>query len=255
MIRTQRAATRQRAPQPFPYVLMYHSVSEYTDDPYLVTVDPARFERQLRWLRARGCTGVSMRELLAARRAGRARGLVGLTFDDGYTDFAEVVQPLLRRFGWTATVFVIAGMLGGHNRWDPAGPRKPLMTEEQVAEVAAAGMEIGSHSVQHRRLTELEPAELAAEVGKSRPVLQAVSGQPVDGFCYPYGAVDAAVVAAVREAGYGYGCAIWRSPLSGPHALPRTYVGDRDGTLRLDAKRVRHGLAHRPADAGFLRFR
>ncbi|MFR9728202.1 polysaccharide deacetylase family protein [Saccharopolyspora sp. MS10] len=259
MTRTEQRPTRQRVPQSHPYVLMYHSVSEYTDDPYLVTVDPSRFERQLRWLRSRGQVGVSMRDLIAARRAGRGRGLVGLTFDDGYADFADTVFPLLRRFGWTATVFVIAGMLGGQNDWDPAGPRKPLMTEHEVARVAAGGMEIGSHSVRHRRLTELGTAELAAEVGKSRPLLQSLSGQPVDGFCYPYGAVDPAVVAAVREAGYGYGCAIWRSPLSGPHALPRTYVGDRDGTLRLDAKRVRHGLtATRAAEIPgprFLRFR
>ncbi|MCX2730005.1 polysaccharide deacetylase family protein [Saccharopolyspora sp. NFXS83] len=259
MTRTAQQPSRRRVPQSFPYVLMYHSVSEYTDDPYLVTVEPARFERQLRWLRARGCTGVSMRELLAARREGRGRGLVGLTFDDAYTDFSDTVYPLLRRYGWTATVFVISGMMGGHNAWDPAGPRKSLMTEDEVARVAAGGMEIGSHSVGHRRLTELDPVELAAEVGKSRPVLQALSGQPVNGFCYPYGDVDAAVVGSVREAGYDYGCAIWRSEFSGVHALPRTYVGDRDGTVRLDAKRARHGLAATRAPEipapRFLRFR
>ncbi len=49
-------------------------------------------------------------------------------------------------------------------------------------------------------------------------------------------------VNAVREAGYDYGCAIWRSPLSGRHALPRTYVGDRDNALRLFAKRIRYAV-------------
>ena len=69
---------------PADLVLMYHSVEPYTADPYQVTVHPDRFARQLRWLRRRGLRGVSMRELLAARRDGTARGLVGLTFDDGY---------------------------------------------------------------------------------------------------------------------------------------------------------------------------
>ncbi|MBW0009130.1 MAG: polysaccharide deacetylase family protein, partial [Pseudonocardiales bacterium] len=58
-----------------PPVLMYHSVAPYDQDPHLVTVRPARFEQQLRWLRRRGLRGTSMRELLAARRDGTDRGL------------------------------------------------------------------------------------------------------------------------------------------------------------------------------------
>jgi peptidoglycan/xylan/chitin deacetylase (PgdA/CDA1 family) len=84
---------------------------------------------------------------------------------------------------------------------------------------------------------------LTAEVENSRVVLQGVSGQPVTGFCYPYGHVDEQVVHSVRAAGYEYGCAIWRSALTSRHALPRTYVGDRDSGWRLWAKAVRHRVA------------
>src|SRR5690349_17403064 len=128
---------------------MYHSVEPYDVDPYQVTVRPRRFDRQMRWLRRRGMRGVSMAELLAARRAGRDAGLVGLTFDDGYTDFVTEVLPALSRYGFTATVFVVAGALGGHNSWDDGGPRKPLMTAPDVRRAAEAGMEIGSHSLTH----------------------------------------------------------------------------------------------------------
>ena len=241
---TKRAPFR---PRPFPYVLMYHSVAAYSDDPYLVTVAPERFERQLRWLRDRGLRGVSMRELAAASAAGRARGLVGLTFDDGYADFAENALPALLRHGCTATVFVIAGRVGGTNEWDPEGPRKPLMTAEQVREVHRAGMEIGSHGVHHRRLSVLPEPDLRVEVLGSRELLAEITGGDVGGFCYPYGDVSGPVVAEVRRR-YDYGCAIWRCGLSGRHALPRTYVGDRDEPLRLLAKQLRHG-------AGFLRVR
>jgi peptidoglycan/xylan/chitin deacetylase (PgdA/CDA1 family) len=221
---------------------MYHSVAPYDQDPYLVTVRPARFEQQLRWLHRRGLRGTSMRELLAARRDGAGRGLVGLTFDDGYTDFCEHVLPVLAQFGFTATVFVIADLLGGTNSWDEAGPRKALMTAEEIRYVAASGMEIGSHGRRHVSLTSVGNGRLTAEVAESRAVLQAVSGQEVAGFCYPYGHVDTLAVNAVRAAGYRYGCAIWRSQLSGLHALPRTYIGDRDGSLRLLAKWYRHHL-------------
>jgi peptidoglycan/xylan/chitin deacetylase (PgdA/CDA1 family) len=223
-----------------PIVLMYHSVSPYDQDPYLVTVCPTRLERQFAWLRDHGLTGVSMAELLAARAAGRARGLVGLTFDDGYADFAEYVLPALRRNGFTATVFVIAGLLGGSNHWDPAGPRKPLMTARQVRQVADQGVEIGSHGLTHVSLPGLAPGPLVEETERSRAILREVSGQPVTGFCYPYGDVSWPTVAGVRAAGYEYGCAIWRSVHTGHLALPRTYVGDVDTGVRLRAKQLRH---------------
>ncbi|MGW1678059.1 polysaccharide deacetylase family protein [Saccharopolyspora sp. NPDC002376] len=228
--------------RPFPYVLMYHSVAVYQRDPYLVTVDPRRFDQQLRWLRSNGLRGVSMRELMQARRAGDARGLVGLTFDDGYADFARNVVPALQRHGCSATVFMIAGRLGGDNEWDPAGPRKRLMTIEEVQEVAEAGMEVGSHGLLHQHLPYLDDDELFAEVVESQELLRGISGQDVAGFCYPYGDVDQRLVNAVEAAGYDYACAIWRSEASGVHALPRTYIGDHDGALRLRAKHLRHRL-------------
>jgi peptidoglycan/xylan/chitin deacetylase (PgdA/CDA1 family) len=153
---------------------------------------------------------------------------------------------VLARFGFTATVFVIADLLGGANYWDQPGPRKMLMTAEEIRHIAACGMEIGSHSRRHVSLTSITTADLTAEVSGSRTILQEVSGQDVSGFCYPYGHVDAPAVNAVRAAGYHYGCAIWRSPLTGVHALQRSYIGDRDGSLRLLAKWYRHHLRSRP---------
>ncbi|MBA2472668.1 MAG: polysaccharide deacetylase family protein [Pseudonocardiales bacterium] len=235
---------------PLPPVLMYHSVAPYDHDPYLVTVRPQRFEQQMRWLHRRRLRATSMRELLAARRNGADRGLVGLTFDDGYSDFREHALPVLARFGFTATVFVIADLLGGANSWDQPGPRKTLMTAGEIRHIAASGIEIGSHSRRHVSLTSITTAELTAEVSGSRAILQEVSGQDVSGFCYPYGHIDALAVNAVRAAGYQYGCAIWRSPLTAVHALPRSYIGDRDGSLRLLAKLYRHHLRYRPPTLG-----
>jgi peptidoglycan/xylan/chitin deacetylase (PgdA/CDA1 family) len=231
-----------------PTVLMYHSVAPYDEDPYLVTVHPTRFQQQLRWLDRRGLRGTSMRELLAARHEAADHSLIGLTFDDGYADFTTHVLPALRRFGFTATVFVLADLLGGCNSWDEAGPRKALMTAEQIRHAAASGMEIGSHGLRHVSLTSsiLGSDGVTAEVSGSRAILQEVSDQEISGFCYPYGHVNAAAISAVRAAGYRYGCAIWPSRLTSIYALPRTYIGDRDGSLRLRAKWYRHRVRCRP---------
>jgi len=226
-----------------PAIAMFHSVSPYDDDPYLVTVTPDRFDRQMRWLRRRGLRGVAVGELMAACRAGAGHGLIGLTFDDGYADFIDYALPVLARYGFGATVFPIAGRLGGLNDWDVLGPRKPLMSADQVRKAADAGIEIGSHGLRHVPLPGLAEAGLAAEAAESRAILTETIDRDVTGFCYPYGHIDASSVAAVQQAGYAYGCAIWRSASTGPHALPRVYVGDGDGSLRLWAKGARHWLA------------
>ncbi|MFJ2190050.1 polysaccharide deacetylase family protein [Kitasatospora sp. NPDC087861] len=181
-----------------------------------------------------------MGTLMRAHSAGRAEGLVGLSFDDGYRDFAEQVVPALAEYGFGATVYVVAGRLGGHNDWDREGPRKALLTARQVREVAAAGLEVGSHGLTHRRLAGMTGRELAAQVVDSRAVLEDASGGPVEGFCYPYGSLDRAAMEAVAQAGYDHACAVAPGSGGGPHALPRCYVGDRDGPLRLSAKRLLH---------------
>ena len=227
---------------PMPLVLMYHSVQPYETDPYQVIVHPGRFERQMRWLRRRGLRGVSMRELLDARRSGRGAGLVGLTFDDGYANFVTEVMPVLARHDFTATVFVVAGALGGHNSWDEPGPMMELMTRAGVKHAAASGIEIGSHSLAHVRLPEVPADDLAEQVGLSRDILADLSGQGVTGFCYPYGAAGEREAEVVAAAGYDYAVATKPVPVTGRYAIPRTFIGDKDASPRLYAKVARHRL-------------
>ncbi|GAA2435326.1 polysaccharide deacetylase family protein [Actinomadura vinacea] len=223
-----------------PMVLMYHSVDHYDRDPHLVTVTPERFERQLRWLQSRRLRGVSVGELLRAHAERGTRGLVGLTFDDGYADFATRAVPALVRFGFTATVFAVAGHVGQYNTWD-SGPPKPLMTAGQLRAVADFGMEVASHGVRHVSLPGAPAEEVRDELQQSRFALEEIVQRPVTGFAYPYGHVSPRDVTEVRIAGYDYACAI-RPDEPSRHALARTYVGERDRGLRLRAKVVRHEL-------------
>lgn len=122
------------------------------------------------------------------------------------------------------------------------------MDAGEVRDLARSGIEIGSHGLSHVRLPAAR-ATLAEEVGGSRRILQEVTGEPVGGFCYPYGDLDAEAVARVRETGYDYGCAIWPSACTSRHALPRTYIGEADTASRLWAKRARHQLTWTPRRA------
>jgi peptidoglycan/xylan/chitin deacetylase (PgdA/CDA1 family) len=221
-----------------PMILMYHGVAEVAEDPNLLCVSPSRFAEHMAWLERRGLRGVGIGALVDAMRAGRQRGLVGITFDDGYLSVLEAALPELQRRGFGATAYIISDRLGGTNEWDE-GPSWPLMTVGQVRELAEAGIEIGSHAATHMRLAGASPEQLTAEVGDSKTSLGALLGTEIRGFAYPYGSMDAAARRAVLGAGYEYACAVEASTAEiGLMALPRIYVGQQDDAVRMTAKRL-----------------
>lgn len=235
-----------------PSVLMYHSVTR-SDDPLTpLSVSLERFEEQMLYLKRHNLRGVSMRELYLAARRASARDLIGLTFDDGYEDFLDTALPVLKSSDFSATVFAVAGMQGEENSWDhysQSRPRLRLLDAEGIREVSEQGMEVGSHTMSHPRLSELDAGTLDFELNESRRVLTEILGMPVEGFCYPYGDLDGAVVQATRKAGYAYACATKNQVEHNVHDWPRIFVGEEDSSLRLWIKLKTPGviqnLAHR----------
>jgi len=239
--KTQSSPARDDVPASLrtaPMILMYHAVMDTADDPNLLCVPPDVFAAQMSYLDKHGLRGVSIGMLVDAMRAGCQRGMVGITFDDGYVNVLEAALPVLNRHGFGATAFIIADRLGGTNEWD-AGPAWPLLSGDGVRELAAGGIEIGSHSATHPRLAEVSPQQLTAEVGASRATLAALIGTEIRGFAYPYGSMNAAARAAVRQAGYEYACAVETSVTDiSIMALPRVYVGRQDTPARMATKRL-----------------
>ncbi|MGO9050372.1 MAG: polysaccharide deacetylase family protein [Streptosporangiaceae bacterium] len=219
-----------------PMILMYHGVGDVREDPNHLFVTPDRFAEQMTWLARRGLRGVSVAALLDAMRAGEQRGLVGITFDDGYASVLAAL-PELQRHAFTASFYIISTRLGGTNEWDD-GPSWPLLSAGGVTELSTAGMEVGSHGATHVRLAGLSASQLETEIVLSRAVLASLISAPVRGFAYPYGSMDAAARRAVRAAGYEYACAV-DTPASqlGLMALPRVYVGQQDSAARFAVKR------------------
>lgn len=222
-----------------PRILAYHSISRPSKDVNRICTSPERFESHMRYLARRGLRGVSMRELIRAMETGDAGGLIGLTFDDGYEDFLQNAAPILEKFGFTATVFVIVGLIGKKNSWEHHLGKQPemsLLDSEGVREVARRGMEVGAHTMTHPRLTGLAPDALEEEVAGSRRVLAGFLGEEVEGFCYPYGSIDAGAVEAVRLAGYSYGCTVIERVARNGYDHPRIPISERDDLLRLALK-------------------
>ena len=115
-------------------------------------------------------------------------------------------------------------------------PRLRLLDAKGVREISERGMEVGSHTVTHPRLSGLDTEMLAREVGDSRQMLGEIVGAPVEGFSYPYGDLDGSAVRAARSAGYDYAVATKKQIEYGIHDWPRTYVGEKDSPLRFGVK-------------------
>jgi peptidoglycan/xylan/chitin deacetylase (PgdA/CDA1 family) len=186
-------------------ILCYHNVALAPPEARfkLLYVSPDKFERQLWTLRRLGLRGVSMGEGIARLRNGTARGCVAFTFDDGYADTLEAA-PLMKRYGFRATCYIVSGALGTYNSWDAQylQETKPLMSRRQLDEWLAAGMEVGSHSCSHPRLHELPPDAARDEIAESRVALRNMLGVPIEHFAYPFGDFTDDTVELVRRAGY-----------------------------------------------------
>lgn len=110
---------------------------------------------------------------------------LAITFDDGYLEHFDAAL-MLKRLGVNATFFVITGL----RNWED----KPLLTARPklIKEMALMGHEIASHTRFHPNLTTLSEPEMDEELRTSRNWLEEVTGSPVPGFAFPYGAYDAA---------------------------------------------------------------
>jgi len=188
-------------------VLMYHRVGRGRGDRRYV-VSPRRFDAQMSVLARRGYRVLSLADALKRRDEGALPAdAVVITFDDGFADCVQHAAPVLRRFGFPATFFLVSGRMGETNVWDGAdAPRAPLMTWRDASDLAGGGFELASHSVTHPVLTALDAVKARAEIAGSRRALEDRLAQPIRFFAYPFGRVDGRVRDLVQEAGYLAAC-------------------------------------------------
>jgi peptidoglycan/xylan/chitin deacetylase (PgdA/CDA1 family) len=187
----------------WPVILAHHSVAigPRHEDPTFLRVHPDRFRQQIEVMLDAGYTFVTVAEF--ARRVGQdgpPRGLAALSFDDGLQDNHAVVLPLLRALGIPATVYVTTGLIGGTYPWMEGGI--PMMNEDEIRELAEAGVEIGAHTVNHPDLSMLDQRECMHEMMESRRELERITSRPVETFAYPACEYGDAAVAAAGEAGF-----------------------------------------------------
>jgi peptidoglycan/xylan/chitin deacetylase (PgdA/CDA1 family) len=200
-LRTAAWLARGRPIRPGLRILFYHRVS---DDPDPLAIPPRRFAAQMDLLGAEGYRVVDVVE--AARLLGSRApldGVVAMTFDDGYRDVAEHALPVLERRRFRATVFVSTGVVDGTAAFSWYARQPPVLGwSDIVALDGGSALAFEAHTITHRNLTALPPAEAEREIAGSKAELEARLGRAVTGFCYPAGVYGARERELVARAGF-----------------------------------------------------
>lgn len=209
-------------------IFLYHAIDRRRS---IISIPSSVFAWQMRWLHEEGFQVIPLRELvqrLRTRDLPPTRAVV-ITFDDGFSSVYTSAFPVLARYGFPATVFLVPGYCGGRNDWpgQPSTiPRQALLTWAQVAEMDRHGIEFGAHSLSHARLDHLTPEKIEREILDSKTSIEDHLGHAVELFAYPYGRHNDTVKAIVRRA-YSGACSAHLGlvgPSSDPFALERVDV-------------------------------
>ncbi|MFZ3101828.1 MAG: polysaccharide deacetylase family protein [Desulfitobacteriaceae bacterium] len=175
-------------------VLYYHSVMVEPGNE--LRIPPAQFETQMRYLSEQGYNVVNLDQLY---KYFYEKGIlpekpVVITFDDGYEDNYTNVFPILKKYGYTATVFVVTGYVNG----------KGFMSWKQLQELGDSGWQIEGHTLNHPSLVKdkLDVISLKLEITEAKDILEKRFGRTVKFFAYPNGDYNADVIRKVKEAGY-----------------------------------------------------
>lgn len=207
-------------------ILLYHRISIDNPTGSRYVVNERDFEEQMERLRFWGYSSITIKDLVDHINKGNSlpRRPVVISFDDGYLDVYEIAFPIMERYGFVGTVYIVA------NRLNSDG----FLQEEELRVLLDHGWEIGSHGMTHTELTQNHDL-VRNEILNSRLDIENTLGIKVFSFAYPFGTSDWYVSKKVLD--YGYRAAVSVGNIS-HHSLGTVYNLSRrevQGGFDLDA--------------------
>ena len=207
---------------------MYHSIEAMPKSTVMLSlhVPPKRFRIQMWLLNILGYKGLSMRELTPYLEGEKTGKVVGITFDDGYQNNLINAAPILKKYNFSATCYLVSQRIGTSNTWDldKGITQRPLMTQSEVQEWLNLGLDIGAHTQTHPLLEELSEQQSQEEIFNCKADLEHMFKVPIKDFCYPFGRFNDLSVNIVKMAGYITATSMTRgraTPQSNKLTLPR----------------------------------
>ena len=217
-------------------ILMYHQiVAAEPEDIHAVRIEA--FESQIVWLREQGYESVTVEEQFidqASAQPGSSLRRIAITFDDGYLDAFTNALPILKKYNFKATLFLVAKRVGCVNDWDQAPGLRgaPLLDWHHINEMVDHGINFGAHTCTHPDLTAIPAWQAEEEIRDSRRIIEDRLQTPIRAFSYPYSRFDESIVKMVAENGYYCACTYTPGYVGG--AGKQRFLLQRTGILATD---------------------
>jgi len=187
-------------------ILMYHSIESMPKSTIMrsLHVPPKRFKFQMWMLKMLGYRGLSLKELQPYLDGDKQGKVVGITFDDGYQNNLIYAAPIMIKYNFSATCYIVSENIGSSNSWDLNHniTQRPLMTEGEIHQWISLGMDIGAHTKTHVDLTSISEHEATEEIVECKEYLEKIFNVEVSDFCYPFGRFNELICNIVKNAGY-----------------------------------------------------
>ncbi|MDT8303935.1 MAG: polysaccharide deacetylase family protein [Sedimentisphaerales bacterium] len=170
-------------------ILTYHSIDNSGS---VISTSPTKFESQMKYLHDKHFNVISLNKIVKCiyeRQTFPPKSVV-ITFDDGVKNFYSTAYPVLKEYGFTATVFLVPGYCGRNNQWDGQPKEIPVMdllNWEEIREMADNSIDFGAHTMNHANLSRLLADQAREEIVNSKQVIQKYLKKDVLLFAYPYG--------------------------------------------------------------------
>lgn len=232
-------------------VLMYHKISPSPKSGGLgMRVTPESFNLQMLYLVKNGYHTVRLTELTGFIKEDKtlpSKSIV-ITFDDGYLDNYKYAFPILKKYGFTATVFVVADYISETNDFDVVKKLQPvnkLLGWNEIDQMSAYGITIGAHTLNHPSLTDITLTEAMSEIENCKLALEKHLKTSVEAFAYPYGHYNSQLEEIVKQSGYTIAVTTNQglvTPESDPYAIKRVRIRG-DYNLRKFINELRNNRA------------
>jgi len=184
-------------------ILAFHNISALFL-PGINNFGPARFAKLISFIIESEFKIIALSDYLELEEIDNE---IALTFDDGYEDFYINAYPILSQYYLPATIFIPANYIGKKATWDFHSKSKH-MTEKQLREISACGVDLESHGLTHSCLTRLNDRFLRIELERSKSILEDISGSEVKFLAYPFGICNRVVEESAKDIGYQKGLSL-----------------------------------------------
>jgi len=215
-------------------ILMYHSIESMPRATVMrsLHVPPKKFRFQMWMLKVLGYKGLSLSQLKPYLDGKKYGKVVGITFDDGYQNNLINAAPILNKYNFTATCYIVSDCIGMSNEWDLDNKitQRPLMSESEIKKWISLGMDIGAHTKTHADLTEISNQKAQQEIVDCKAELETRFKVLVNDFCYPFGRFNEKISSITQKAGYHSATSMLRgraNEQSDRFILPRIPINHR----------------------------